>query len=321
MVFDIQNMIKTIKSINGINISNEDILSAFFDPIIKTKCLIKNGNYICFDKTRASKVMNYAEQIYISVSKTVYNDDTKDILLNKMDEIVHKVLDGVDFVIVIDALCTLMNSDEDFDYSIKEKINSGSLSDNEIFAEFLIYCLKIENIRYENNVRFSKNGTLVSKKTNITIIGKIIEEIVLNSNKTNRVVNHLKGWTIEEKLARNKINYALQMMIKSAFSEYETVMAAIDSLNENNIMTSKYLYSYYERIYCRVLSDTLGESINEENIKNKSADIFMKIDDYIYDDLFSKNKIEVEYEVIRYNLFALTVTVFYQCKFLLAVGE
>ena len=170
MVFDIQNMIKTIKSINGINISNEDILSAFFDPIIKDKCLIKNGNYICFDKTRASKVMNYAEQIYISVSKTVYNDDTKGILLSKMDEIVHKVLDGVDFGVVVEALCILMNSDEDFDYAIKEKINSGSLSDKEIFTEFLIYCLKIENIRYENNVRFNKNGTLVSNKTNITII-------------------------------------------------------------------------------------------------------------------------------------------------------
>ena len=70
MVFDIQNMITTIKKIDGINISNEDILGAFFDPIIKCKCLKKNGKYICFDKTRASKVMNHVETIYISLSKT-----------------------------------------------------------------------------------------------------------------------------------------------------------------------------------------------------------------------------------------------------------
>lgn len=321
MVFDIQNMITTIKKIDGINISNEDILGAFFDPIIKCKCLKKNGKYICFDKTRASKVMNHVETIYISLSKTAFNEDTKGILLKKMDEIIHYVLDGVDYKLIIDALISLMNSDEHFDTTLKKAINSGRLNNNEIFVEFLIYVLKIEHTRYGNKDRFSKNGKLISKRTNISVIGRIIEEIILNGNKTNKEVNHLRAWTIEEKLTRNKINYILQMSIKNAFSEYESVMIALDSLSENDILTPKYLYSYYEKTYVNVVLEMFGDNISEERIISKSSDIFIRVDDYIYNELFSIKKMGIEYEILRYNLFALTVTVFYQCKFLLSMEE
>ena len=49
--------------------------------------------------------------------------------------------------------------------------------------------------------------------------------------------------------------------------------------------------------------------------------IFESMDLYIYKDLCNVAKFNLDYESIRYNLFALTVAVFYQCKFLIQMEE
>lgn len=92
----------------------------------------------------------------------------------------------------------------------------------------------------------------------------------------------------------------MEIRVKNAFQEYETVMNVIDELSSENVMTTKYLYSYYEDIYYKVLNELFGNDVNEENILNMSSVIFEKIDSNIYKELFSNKSNKLEYEIIRY---------------------
>lgn len=312
-------MYSVIKGTEGVDINEVDFLSYTFDKLIKYFNIKYGEKYVNFTYPRASEVFTGYTNLYVKLAKCAEYEQTRKVLLEDFDNMKKILFGNCDFSRIIKRLLWLMNSDAEFDNQLKLKINSMSLNDKEIYVEFIIYVLKIENER--NKVKKLANLKINGKnKINNAIIGNIIEKMISKKGKFSNNIKHTNAWTLEDKIKVNKLNYCLKVKIMSSFDDYENVMEVIDALSETDIMIPKYVYKYYEDVYFDVLSKIVKGNIDENKITEFSSIIFEKINDYIYNELFSNNKV-LEYEAVRYNLFALTVSVFYQCKFLLKVEE
>lgn len=322
MEFDVQNMLLEIKKIPAASFTNEDFFMYNFSPIITHYNLRYGGIYLTFGSTRVSHIMHYTETLYPKVCKKAYSNDIRDVLLNKINDIKNILYSGIDFKEIIDVLLKLMNDDDSFDVELKEKINTLGTKFEDIYIEFLIYVMKIENERHNKASLIDFNTHKKIKSVNPSIIGKIIEGLVEIGSLNSIDAKHNKIWTIEDKIKRNNINKCLSIRIMSAYDEYENVMNIIDLITEENILATKHLFSYYQTVYLKVVDKLLGENeFSNENILTLSNKIFESMDLYIYKDLCNVAKFNLDYESIRYNLFALTVAVFYQCKFLIQMEE
>lgn len=322
MIFDLRSLHKVVKNTPGISCTDSEFLEHSFDPLRKVLRTSSKYGGLSFDKTRVSKILNGSEYLYTSLVRLIEKDDTEEIMLKDADVIVKRLFDDINFDLLINELIKLMNDDDLFDIELKNKINSGVYTSNEIYVEMLLYCLKIENEYINIKNKTTDKNRIKIKRTNPTMIGNIIASIISNKNIIIMESNHKKPWTLQEKMNKNKIERYLQMKIESHFEEYDSVMEIIDALSSQDMMASKYLYSFYENIYYDVLGEVLGDDINEENIASKSTVIFNRVNDYAYKDFMSKNsEIKADYEAIKYHLFAITVTVFYQCHFLLKMEE
>ena len=318
MIFDLQSIHKIIKETPGITFTDSEFLEFSYDPLRKDLIYTSKYGNLSFDKTRVSKILNGKEFMYTTLANSADNEKSEQLMLDAADEIFKRLFDDINFDAFIKKLIDLMNSDELFNTELKEKINNGFYNNNQIYAEFMLYCLKLENARIKT-LKQEKNssGRIKIKRANPSIIGNIISNIIANKNVLNNESVHTKAWTLQDKMNKNKIERYLQMKMEKAFEEYDAVMEIIEAVCSQDMYASKYLYSYYEDIYFTVLGEVLGEGINDDNIANKSTTIFNRINEYVYKDIVESGKVKGDFEVIRYHLFAVTVTVFYQCHFLL----
>lgn len=321
-MFDLQNMIKTIKKIPGANFTNEEYFNYTFDYLIKTIDIRYGGNRISFDETRASKVLNYKEYLYASICNTINLKNSRELFYETAKRNYTFLFDNIDEKKLIDALFDLVNDDCNFDKELKKKLIElyTRKEYKSIYAELLLYAVKIELLRRKNRDRLDIKTKTAKIKIDKSIIADIVSRIVINNKEYNNI-KHIKAWTLDEKIEKNKINYVLKMKMKYAFEDYELVMSILDEMCNADIMIKKYLYSFYQNIYFDVLGDFFKDDINQSDILNNSSEIFEKVNLRIYDTIFQNKNNNLEYEKIHYNLFALTVAVFYQCKFLIPMEE
>lgn len=161
----------------------------------------------------------------------------------------------------------------------------------------------------------------MTKKADATICSELIEQIIRNVKFKKENIKHSHAWSLDDKMNINCFSEPLKERINEAFDDYETVMTAIDNLSELEVQARKTLYSSYRDAYWHVLSDLLGDGYTEDDIKKSSSTIFMSVNNFVYDQTL-KGKTKIQTDIVSYNLFCITVAVFYQCKFLIKVeGE
>lgn len=113
----------------------------------------------------------------------------------------------------------------------------------------------------------------------------------------------------------------MQGRIKEVFyQDYETVILSIEQLEETRYCAKKSLFGFYNEAYCAVLREKFGSNFDEKLIIENSSDIFQEVNEFVYKELL-EGKIKIEKEVVKSNLFSITVVVFYLCKFLVSVEE
>ncbi len=323
MIFNLINMIKEIKEIDGISLSEKDFFDLIFGSLALEKEIKINGKPLSFDSPRISDVMTGKENLYESVAKLAQKkDETKADLLKIVGKVKNELFGNVSISVINDTLAKMDISDKNFAYTFKEIRSKEGNNDDEIFAEYLLYAMKLE---YEDRQTRKKykiaTGNFVTKKADATICSELIEHIIRNAKFKKENIKHNHAWSLEDKMSINCFNEPLKEQINEAFDDYETVMTAIDNLSELEIQARKTLYSSYQNAYCRVLSNLLGDDYDEGDIRKSSSTIFMSVNDFVYDQTL-KGKTRILEDVVRYNLFCITVAVFYQCKFLIKVeGE
>lgn len=324
MEFDLQNMVLTLKDINN-QMTNADFFYNFIDSMIYDLDLNKNGENLHINETRISKIMNKNEQLYASLCKAVINneDKAKASIYNRFNDKINEILGEIPFDRVIARLEELMENDPSFDAETKNKIKNEELNQEEIFAEFIIYAIKIEDKRRKYFTKYKlASGNFVTKKADSSLCSLLIEQIINNVKINKSSIKHELPWTLEAKLEKNKIHPIMQGKIKDVFyQDYETVMQAIDNLEEVIPFAAKSLYNYYFSTYYSILDELFKNKIDEDKIIDKSTEIFNEVNKRIYNKFFD-GKLKIEEELVEYNLFAITVVVFYKCKFLITVdGE
>lgn len=327
MAFDIRTIVSTIKNTSGFFDPTCEILNYSYNCIIKEKCLMNNKkNYLVWDKTRMSKIMSGEEYLYKTLTQMVDVKGTKDILLMNKSRIYKDVFDEIDGDAVINKLIVAMNEDQTFNSKLKDTINSGSLSNEEIYCEFLYYCLEVDNEKNRFNIskmKRNKAGKVIIETANISIIGKIIFNIAKNQRINAETKEHFKAWTLEDKLKRNKISKALSEQIKDSFDNYDYVLDALDDLRNEDYMVDEHLYSYYKKVYWEIINELFGDDYNNDDIIEKSSTIFRMVNQKVYEVIYKDydKYEEATMEELELNLMAITATVFYQCKFLLPLED
>jgi hypothetical protein len=327
MAFDIRTIVSSIKNTSGYFYPTCEILNYSYTCLIKEKCLMNNRkNYLAWDKTRMSKIMSGEEYLYKTLTQLVEVKGTKDILLKNKSRIYKDVFDEIDGNEVIKKLILAMNEDLTFNPQLKKIINSGKLSNEEIYCELLYYCLEVDNKKNQFNIskmKRNKAGKIIIETANISIIGKMIFTITKNQRINAETKEHFKSWTLEDKLKRNKISKALSEQIKDSFDNYNYVLDALDDLRNEDYMVEEHLYSYYKKIYWDVLNELFVDDYNDDDILEKSSFIFKKINQKVYDVIYKDydKYDDSTIEELELNLMSITATVFYQCKFLLPLEE
>ena len=69
------------------------------------------------------------------------------------------------------------------------------------------------------------------------------------------------------------------------------------------------------------MEEVLNDDITENNILEKSSLIFNKVNEEVYNEIFKDGIGKLTIEEAKINLFAITVAVFYECKFLLPMED
>lgn len=323
MIFNLVNMINEIKEIDGMCLSEKDFFDLIFGSLALEKEIKINGKPLSFDSPRISDVMTGKENLYESVAKlALKKDETKADLLKIVGKVKNELFGNVSISKINDALAKMDISDKSFSDTLGEIRSKEGNNDDEIFAEYLLYAMKLE---YDNRLTRRKykiaTGNFVTKKADATICSELIEQIIRNAKFKKENIKHSHAWSLEDKMNVNCFSEPLKERINEAFDDYKTVMSAIDNLSELEIQARKTLYSSYQNAYCHVLSALFGDDCTEDAIRKSSSAIFMSVDDFVYNQTL-KGKTRIQEDVVRYNLFCITVAVFYQCKFLIKVeGE
>ena len=322
MIFDLPNMVNGIKAIDGVSFSNQDFFEYFFGNLALQMDIRQNKKPLAFDSPRISDVMNGKENLYESVAVLADKPETKAILMETAKKAEKDLFFNTTFSKINEILGAMTIVDDEFGKAMKEKISQSDIDDRDIFTDYLIYAMRLE---YQNRQTKKKykvaTGNFVTKKADATICSELIEQLIRNVKTKKENKKHKKPWSLEDKMCVNDFNQALANKIQSAFDDFETVMTAIETLSGFEIQAAKTLYSRYQDAYCRVLSKLLGENYTADDIRKSSSTIFMAVDECVYNEAL-KGKVKIEDDIVRYNLFCITVAVFYQCKFLLKVeGE
>lgn len=322
MIFSLANMIKTIKAVDGVSFNDIDFFEYFFGTLALKMDVKVNGKPLSFSSPRVSDVMTGKDDLYESVAKLAYKPEAKPILLEMAKKAKAELFSNVSLSKINDTISKEMTiTDEAFNKSIDEKLSQDNRNDEDIFTEYLLFAMKLE---YENRLSRRKyktaTGNFVTKKADASICSELIEQIIKNAKTNMENIKHDQAWSLEDKMNVNRFNEILKDRIHEAFDDFETVMTAIDNLSMLEIQAKKTLYSSYKAAYYRVLANLFGDHYSEEDIKKSSSNIFVAVDDFIYEQML-KGKVKIQEDVARYNLFCITVAVFYQCKFLIKVEE
>ncbi len=322
MIFSLANMIKTIKAVDGVDFNEIDFFEHFFGTLALNMDVKVNGKPLSFSPPRVSEVMTGKDDLYESVAKLADNPVAKPILLEMTQKAKAELFGNVGLEKINDFLSKETTiGDEIFNKSIDKKLSQDNRNDEDIFTEYLLFAMKLE---YENRLSRRKyktaTGNFVTKKADASICSELIEQIIKNAKTNMENIKHDQAWSLEDKMNVNRFNEILKDRIHEAFDDFETVMTAIDNLSMLEIQAKKTLYSSYKAAYYRVLANLFGDHYSEEDIKKSSSNIFVAVDDFIYEQML-KGKVKIQEDVARYNLFCITVAVFYQCKFLIKVEE
>ncbi len=321
MIFNLANMINEIRAIDGIDFTDKYFFDCFFGTLSLRMDVKKNGNPLNFDSSRISEVMTGKDNLYESIAKLAYRPETKEVLLNDVDKMSKLLFGNIGLAKANDVLHGMTFKDSDFENDIEKEFSKENRNDKEIFVEYLLQAMKIEyeERQYRRKYRIA-TGNFVTKKADATICSELIEQMIRNVRLKKENIKHEIAWSLEDKMDINCFDPYLRERIADAFDDFETVMTAIDNLSMVEIQAKKALYSSYQDAYCRVLNDFFGSDCDEDDIKRASSSIFMAVDDFVYEHTL-KGKVKIQEDVVRCNLFCITVTVFYQCKFLIKVEE
>ncbi len=317
MLFNLVNMINEIKKIDGVSVTDKDFFEYFFGTLSVNKEL--NCKPLAFDPPRISEVMNGKDTLYESVAKLAYKPETKKALMEAINKAKRDLFKNVDVAKINEVLRKMTIDDQSFNDDIQRLSNENK--NDEVFAQYVLRAMKLEYEERQLKKKYKiATGNFITKKADATICSEIIEQITRNKKLKIENVKHERAWSLEDKMTINNFNEPLKDQILEAFDDYETVMTAIDNLSMVEIQARKTLYSNYKSAYLHVLSSMFDNNYEENDIKKSSSTIFMAVDDFIYEQNL-KGKIKIEEDLVRYNLFCITVVVFYQCKFLLRVNE
>lgn len=317
MIFNLANMVTALKTIDGISFTDRAFFEYFFESLaLKMR---PNEDPLKFGYSRVSEFMSRKEPLYESVSKLAYEPETKSNLLEMTHKAKKELFNNTNIMIIDDALRKMTIDDSVLSKEIDSLYNEKQYYN--VFVEYVLYAMKIEYKERQLRKKYKiATGNFLTKKADATICSEIIEQIIRNGKLKKENIKHERAWSLEDKMNVNSFNDPLKERILECFDDFETVMTAIDNLSMIETQARKTLYSSYRDAYSRVLSNILGDDCTEDNIKRMSSTIFIGVDDYIYEKML-KGKIKIEQDIVRYNLFCVTVVVFYQCKFLLKVGE
>lgn len=281
-----------------------------------------NGKPLNFDPPRISEVMSGKENLYESISKIAYRPETKGVLLNDVDKMSKLLFGKISLAKVNDILRGMTFKDSEFQNDMEKEFSKENRNDKEIFVDYLLQTMKIEyeERQYRRKYKIA-TGNFVTKKADATICSELIEQMIRNVKLKKENIKHEIAWPLEDKMDINCFDPYLRERIADAFDDFETVMTGLDNLSIVQIQAGKTLYALYKEAYHDVLLKTIGTDFSDGKIKEKSSKIFLAVNEYMYERNL-KGKIKIEEDVARYNLFCITVAVFYQCKFLLRVeGE
>ena len=322
MVFNLANMIEGIRAIDGVSFTDKDFFEYFFGTLALKMNITPNGKPLAFESSRISEVMNGKDNLYESIAVLANKPKTKTILMEAAKKAKKDLFFNTAFSRINEALGEMTILDCEFSKAIKEKSSRSTKDEREIFTDYLLHAMRLE---YEDRQAKKKykvaTRNFVTKKADATICSELIEQIIRNVKTSKENKKHERPWSLEDKIQVNDFNQPLADKIRDAFDDFETVMSAIENLAAFEIQAAKTLYSRYQDAYCRVLSNLLGNDYTTEDIRKSSSTIFTAVDDYVYDEAL-KGKVKIEDDIVRCNLFSITVAVFYQCKILIKVeGE
>lgn len=322
MIFNLVYMINEIRTIEEIDFTDKYFFDCFFGTLSIKMNVKKNGNTLNFDPPRVSEVMTGKDNLYEVIAKLAYKPETKGVLLEDIDKMSRVLFGNVSLAKINDTLRKMEFSDSDFQNDIEKEFSKDNRNDKEIFVDFLIQAMKIEykERKFRREYKIA-TGNFVTKKADATICSELIEQMIRNVRLKKENIKHETAWSLEDKMDINCFDTCLRERIVDAFDDLETVMTGLDNLAKIEIQAGKILYALYKKAYYDVLIDLLGKDYKDEKIKEKSSEIFLAVNEYMYDHTL-KGKIKINEDTARYNLFCITVAAFYQCKFLLKVeGE
>ena len=324
MRVNFQSLITAIKSVKNANIANDLILNGFFDGIIDNYDLKnKKGDRLeGYNHVRASEVINSKVPVYSEITGVVKDANALNCIIESMDGFFKNTFRKVNIEELNEALKKYIARDETFGKKEKERINQLPNNSKQILAECIYYCLQIDDIK--NQFRRNKNYTNVANvvpDVDINEVGQIIYAIVKNKKNKKKNIKHIKAYSLADKLKRNEITGILYTKVVDFGEEYDCVIEAIDNLSEIDINIPSKLYGIYEDVYNKVLSEMSINIGDIESIQSASEGIFDKIDKYIFDNYLLGENFGISNDRVRSNLFAITVAVFYKCKFLLPLEE
>lgn len=317
MVLSVSSMINTINSIDGINLTNINFFESFFGTLALEMNVKYRGNSLSFSSTRISEVTRGKDNLYKCIAELAGNPKTREILLKATRKTKEDLFCGVSLATINEKLRELTVDDQTF---MDEIMNSACNDDeDEIFVGYIRSAMKYElDARKAKKQHKIASGNFVTKKSNATIISELIDELIRNNGSMNEWVKPEQKYRLEEKMSFNNFNKPLKGQIRNAFDDYENVITSIDHLSVKNSQVQKTLNSTYKNAYIHVLSNLFGNDYEDDDIRKSSSFIFQKVNDYIYNDtLKGKLKANIEEDLVKYNLFCITVCVFYKSEFML----
>lgn len=149
-------------------------------------------------------------------------------------------------------------------------------------------------------------------------LDKTIKFIISKEKIKNNLKVHRLSYTILDKCDKNNIIGRFREMIINSFDKY---YFNLDEYFEDYINLDYAIYDkisiFYSNIYLEVLNDNKLNNNDMTNILDNSTYIFLCINEKIQNILFSNKILKTSYEDAKEYIMALSVYVFYKCKFLI----
>lgn len=270
MKLSVPNIINSIKSIDGINFTNISFFESFFGTLAVERDIKVRGKPLSFSQPRISDVMRGKENPYESLAQQASSPSTSEILLKATRKVKKTLFNGVSLKTINEELGKLKVSDQNF---LNEIMNIPRKDDeDEIFVGDLRAAMKHEQDAWKAKKKHNvASGNLVTKKSDATIISRLIEQLIRNSASKIEDIKYGYNRKLEESMVFNNFSPSLKDQIRSAFVEYENVITAINCLSKKNVRFEKALYSTYKSAYFHVTSDLFGNKYVDDDIRKSSS--------------------------------------------------